>query len=309
LASPGSPADGFIVARPVGDGHSGAVLEVPDAPQLLEARLLMASAGGVLSIIARSSVEVVRAAAELEVPASVETGTEFEIDWSGPGNTGDQLMLVPTNPVLVASTVAPLEPGAYTLQYVAGLTQRVVSSRNIDLFQVLARLSAPDTTFAGEEFQVTWEGPGAPDDFLSITRPDAPDTTYESWTGSLPESPTTLTAPTEPGTWELRYVATDGTVLARCPLGVEIRPVELEAPDTVLAGTRVSVTWTGPDGPGDLIVIAPVGAPPRRILDWATTSAGSPASVAAPFDPGDFEIRYLRGSDHVVVASRPLTVR
>jgi Ca-activated chloride channel family protein len=58
----------------------------------------------------------------------------------------------------------------------------------------------------------------------------------------------------------------------------------------------VSITWTGPNGPGDYITFAPAGSPAGTYLGYAYTTGGSPASVQAPADAGDYEIRYVAGT-------------
>jgi Ca-activated chloride channel family protein len=109
--------------------------------------------------------------------------------------------------------------------------------------------------------------------------------------------------------YEIRYVrGHDGRILKRAALTVEETTPSLEAPAKVVAGSRISVRWTGPDLAGDFIAIANRGSGPYRYLDFAYTSAGSPASLAAPFRPGRFEIRYISGDSKEVLAAIPVRV-
>ena len=64
----------------------------------------------------------------------------------------------------------------------------------------------------------------------------------------------------------------------------------------------MSITWTGPNNPGDYITIVPKGLPDGQYRDYATTSNGSPLTVKAPKDAGDAEIRYMTGQGGKVLA-------
>jgi Ca-activated chloride channel family protein len=76
----------------------------------------------------------------------------------------------------------------------------------------------------------------------------------------------------------------------------------------VQVGTTFEVRWHGPDGPGDFISVAPEGSRWQRKLDWAFTSAGSPARLAAPFSRGRYEVRYISGSDSRTLETVTITV-
>jgi Ca-activated chloride channel family protein len=63
--------------------------------------------------------------------------------------------------------------------------------------------------------------------------------------------------PTEPGTYELRYVANqDRTVLASRVIEVVAVTASLMAPETAVAGSTIEVAWEGPDYANDFIAIA-----------------------------------------------------
>ncbi len=89
---------------------------------------------------------------------------------------------------------------------------------------------------------------------------------------------------------------------------VDSPPVSLSAPSRVKAGTRFDVQWTGPDRSDDFITIAPRDSRPGRKLDWSYTTTGNPLSLAAPFKPGTFEVRYVRSNPLQILASTLVTV-
>ena len=108
----------------------------------------------------------------------------------------------------------------------------------------------------------------------------------------------------------MRYVrAADGEILARQPVDVVALAISLNAPAEVDAGTRFEVEWTGTAKSGDFIAVAPFDAPRRRYLDWTYTSVGHLLTLAAPFKPGDYEVRYISGDDLEVIARVPVRVR
>jgi Ca-activated chloride channel family protein len=317
------PGSWLTRAAPVGNRPEVSLL-VPDPGRAtLEARILEGPIGGPVAVVARRPLEPVRPAVLLDLPEEAETGTPLRIGWTGPDLEGDRIELERTDPPEGGSTVclpvtdargevtisAPLEPGTYRARYLLGPIRATATVRSLNLFEILARLEVPDTVAVGERVEIRWEGPAEPHDFLALAEPGAPDEAYGPWSPAQGGSPTTLEAPPTAGTWEVRYVdGASGEILARAELVVEELAVTLDAPARVTAGTRFEVRWTGTTSPGDIVAVAPAGAPAGRILDWVATEGGSPASLAAPFSPGSFEVRYLRPASRDVLASVPLEV-
>jgi Ca-activated chloride channel family protein len=123
-------------------------------------------------------------------------------------------------------------------------------------------------------------------------------------------SPAVLTVPNTVGDYEIRYVrASDGEVLARHPLAVEAVEIAIEVPSVVEAGTRFEVAWSGTAGVGDFIAVAQHHSGPENYLDWSYTDLGSPVTLAAPFEPGIYVVRYVSGTSNEIVARRPIEVR
>ena len=207
------------------------------------------------------------------------------------------------------SVTAPMVPGDYEIRYVTGLG-RTLSQSSIEVYEVLATLSAPTELEPGEEFTVEWTGPNDPQDYLSISDPDSDHRAYISWQPTEIGSPLPLRAPQDPGQYEIRYVrSSDGALLAREPMTVTAAEVGLRFPPIVEAGTRFEVEWSGTDGRGDVIAIVGEGSNRRKYLDWSYTSLGSPLSLAAPFKPGKFEVLYISGENQEVVVRAPLKVK
>lgn len=324
LAPAASPVDMVAAAKVLLPGSRDTVLLVPDLSGPCELRAHAVDAAGHRVLAARLPLLVRPLQATVEAPERSEIGTALAVGFSGPDCPGDAVAValadapsvdaaacrpVPGDTGTLELTTPP-QPGAYEVRYLSGLTGRIVARQPLEVFEILARLQVPAAVAGGSRFETGWEGPDAPGDFLTIVRPDAPDGEYRDLVPTASGNPVTLTAPTAPGAWEVRYVdGASAATFGRSPLEVtSVQPV-LTAPETVAAGDRFEVRWSGPDAAGDFISIAPAGSPAHRHEDFAFTSLGSPASLAAPFRAGDYELRYVDGASGTVLAQRPLRVR
>jgi Ca-activated chloride channel homolog len=179
--------------------------------------------------------------------------------------------------------------------------------------EVAASLVAPAEVAGGAAFEVDWEGPNNPGDYVSVVPAGASEGHHLSRAYTGRGSPARLTAPDEPGDYEVRYV----NVLAqsaRTLVSERIRIVEAEVaasvlvPADVAAGVPFEVDWQGPNHPGDYITIAPVGAPEGHHLSRAYTGRGSPVRLTAPREPGDYEVRYVLGQGNRTLVSERVRI-
>jgi Ca-activated chloride channel family protein len=110
--------------------------------------------------------------------------------------------------------------------------------------------------------------------------------------------------------YEVRYVrGLDGAVLAKQSLEVVEEEVRIEAPPVAGPGTRFEVRVTGVPGPGDFVAVARTDAGLDDFLDFAFVDSQTTTSLAAPFEPGRYEVRYVSAAGPRIVAASPLTVR
>lgn len=178
-------------------------------------------------------------------------------------------------------------------------------------------LKSPAVVDAGAQFTIEWRGPAAPEDLIFLAPTDQPENAYPTSDrnrhNATKGSPAALTAPAEPGNYEVRYLSyANAKPLAREPLEVIAPKVELRAPQTVAAGSVLEFEWTGPDSPGDLLFIAePTMEKSKYFLSDAqrhATSGGSPAILVAPAKEGDYEIRYFSYNNGTPLVVRNLSV-
>jgi Ca-activated chloride channel family protein len=207
-------------------------VRAPDTPGSYEIRYVMAQSD---RVIARSNVSVEGVEAELDVPDTLMVETPAPIHWTGPDNPDDYISLAergsPDDAYVIyertrngnpLSMRMPEQPGSYELRYVMAQSDRVIARKPVTIVPLQALLRAPDSVEAGRGIEVEWTGPDGPDDFIAVAAPDTPADQYTSRALSRAGDPASVFAPSEPGTYELRYVwAEADSVLARRPLVVQ----------------------------------------------------------------------------------------
>ncbi|HLP00431.1 MAG TPA: VWA domain-containing protein [Opitutaceae bacterium] len=273
-------------------------------------------------VLARRAIAVVAAEVTLAAPEEIEAGAVVPIEWTGPGNAGDYLTIVPrTAPDgkyenydaaragHAARVTAPIEPGECEVRYVTGQGAKVLARRPIRIVAAAITLNAPEEAKAGGVVAIEWTGPGNSGDYLTIVPVSAADGKYANYDSARKGQPAHVTAPLEPGECEIRYMTGQGAkVLARRPIRIVATPIALVAPGRVAPGAAVAIEWTGPDNAGDYLTIVPAEAPAGTYAAYAYTRAGSPARVAAPAKAGACEVRYISGQGAKTLASRAIVV-
>jgi len=174
-----------------------------------------------------------------------------------------------------------------------------------------ATLSVPAEVTVGAEIPVSWTGPDAKGDFISLDPADAPENEYGRYQYTSKGSPLTLRAPGEPGTWVVRYHSGEKGYAVFAKATVEVVPTTatVSVPATAGIGEKIDVAWTGPNHKGDFISVDSAGAPDNRYGRYAYTSKGSPLNLVMPDEPGAYEIRYHLGArGYAVIGSAPIEV-
>ncbi len=317
-----------IIGFALPDKAAAAFAELATFENAADAESLATALQGVVADVAPAPVESTQATVTLDAPSEVEAGTAYQVRWSGEVGDNDELLLVtsgdPDDAVghsigyigpqtTMLEAVAPLEEGPYELRYRSAGS--VVARSALSVTPSPATLKVLDqAVFAGTRFDVAWTGPDGPRDYVTIVLPTAADGDYGQYEYTQAGSPLALLAPSEPGTYELRYQSDSepGVVVARTRVAVlPPKPITLEGPAAVAGGDDVVVSWTGPDAERDYITIAPADSAPGTYLDYEYTTVGSPITLTAPIKPGQYEIRYStdRSDAHGrVFAAVPLTI-
>jgi hypothetical protein len=270
------------------------------------------------------SVAVMAASGTLTAPAEAPAGSSIEVRWSDSSSAGDFISIdrpgdndsvygpnygypANTNPVVLT---VPTEPGEYLIRFHKAQDYTVVATMPLRITAVTATLDLPASVDAGAQVPIRWTGPNNPADFISIDAVGAPDREYGPYAYPQTGNTVTIQAPEEPGDYEARYhQAGSYAVIGRAALHVGGVTASLTAPASVAAGSVIPVEWTGPNGPQDYISIDPAGAPDRTYGAYAYTSTGTPVSIRAPDEAGDYLLRYHTGQSYKVLASRSITLQ
>lgn len=203
--------------------------------------------------------------------------------------------------------VAPANPAPAAIQTpgVAQPSTPAPGTKEPDEILTPATVQAPPQVAAGAGFTVTWTGPANVRDYLTLVRKDAPDDTYAAYVVLKDKAPAQMTAPVDPGDWEVRYVAARSrTVLGRAPVIVLAVGATLDAAASVTIDSPVSVVWTGPANEGDYITLVAATAPDGHHGNYTLVRQGSPLTVTAPLEAGEGELRYMTGQGAKVLGRR-----
>lgn len=261
--------------------------------------------------------------ATLNGPATVEAGSGFQVEWTGPNNPTDYVTIVPagasawtdesyfyTSGGSPGTLVAPTEAGPYALWYVSGNDDAILARVAIAVTPFQGAFAAPKSVVAGTEFKVGWKGPNGPQDYVTIVKKGAKTWTNESYFYTNDGNPGKLVAPTKPGAYQLWYVTgRQSKVKQRQNITVTPFTITLDAPDSVAPGSDIAVTWTGPNGPQDYITIVPKGSKAGTYTSYAYTASGNPVTIKAPDTAGDYELWYASDRVPGTFAKTPIAVK
>jgi len=301
--------------------HKGspATLTAPPESGEYEVRYVFGSTNRTL---AKTNLIVSPVKASVTGPQTAPAGSVINVEWTGPDYQGDYITIVlpdasPRSYLGYANTHSgnpvsfqtPDQPGQYEIRYIMNMSRTVLATARIEITAVSATVITEPSVNAGAEFQVEWTGPDNPRDYITIVPKDAPDSKYLNYAYTSSGSPVKIQAPDESGDYEVRYILDQSrTALARTSVELVSISATVEVTGEILAGQDFQVIWTGPDYPRDYITIVPKGAADSAYLNYAYTSLGSPATIKAPDEPGEYEVRYILDQSRTALKSIPVTV-
>ncbi|MDI1253030.1 hypothetical protein [Thermomonas sp.] len=98
-----------------------------------------------------------------------------------------------------------------------------------------------------------------------------------------------------------------GNARLTLPIVVELT-ASVKAPDSAAAGSKIRVTWQGPDEKNDYIAVAKPDSPGNKYENYAYTVRGNPLELLLPAGAGGYEIRYVNHKTKTVLARRAIGV-
>jgi len=305
VARPDHRANGYVNYTYTRKGNP-LKLRAPSDPGTYEVRYIL---GRGSKLLAKTTIEIRAVTAGVTASASADVATEFEVGWEGPGNKEDFISVARTdqgpgsyvnytytrkgNPLKLR---APSDPGTYEVRYILGRGSKLLAKTTIEIRAVTAGVTAPASADMATEFEVSWEGPGNKEDFISVARTDQGPGGYVNYTYTRKGNPLKVWAPSDPGTYEIRYILGRGSKLL-AKTTIEIKPVTatVNAPVSAKAGETIDIGWQGPGGKSDYISVALPDQRPGSYKGYTYTSRGNPVKLKLPKEPGIYEVRYILG--------------
>jgi len=113
--------------------------------------------------------------------------------------------------------------------------------------------------------------------------------------------------PSEPGSYFIVYRMGQGDrVLFSQQVEVANVKGQLVAPSEVAVGDDLPVGWDGPDFPRDRIALADPAT--GRTVTFARPGSGNPVMLRTEVDPGEYDLQYQLGNDHVIIARQAVRI-
>ncbi|WAC18389.1 VWA domain-containing protein [Luteolibacter sp. SL250] len=258
----------------------------------------------------------------LTAPDTVVAGSEIKITWEAETAKGDYVTIAKdkapdnvnqgfayTHDKESSTLTSLMQAGKAEIRYISGITGKILARKPVELTKFEITLKAAAEAVAGSAVSIEWTGPNHKGDFITIVPKATKDGEYEKWTYTRGNSPLNVIATSTPGDSEIRYMNEQGNiVLARHPIQIVKGAVTLKAPAEAVAGSPVSIEWTGPNNKGDFITIVPTSVKDGHYQKWSYTSDGSPTTIAATHTPGPAEIRYMNEDGNKVLFRSPIMI-
>ncbi len=274
--------------------------------------------------------------ATIEYPGTIVQDRPFTVAYDGPLAPGDQIRIAwlgtPLDEYITTvftradgspvEIMGPDELGAYELRYWHAERNAVLARVPFRVAELTPSLEAPATVQQGADVVVAWHADPAGGRTIQIAQPFAPLAAAITTVPVIRGEPTvTFTAPTRPGTYELRLLDApvgkdqppelrdndQSRVLARVTIVVEAADVSLAVDGPITAGLDFATQWMGPGGRGDEIRLA---RPQQQANEYLTSTAarGDSVTFRAPYPPGTYEVRYWSAALQDVIAVEEVNV-
>jgi subtilisin family serine protease len=181
--------------------------------------------------------------------------------------------------------------------------------------------ATPASVTAGAPVTVSWTAPAGSSlyDWIALYPTGSPNNAFVTWqyTGGATSGSFVVSAPTNSGTYEFRYLLNNGytDVVRSNIVTVGSSSYTVTATPGVLPhGATITVNWTAPSGHSvyDWIGLYLTGTANTQYVWWSYTSGGLSGTllVTAPATAGNYEFRYLLNNGFTDAAkSNPVTVQ
>jgi Ca-activated chloride channel family protein len=263
-------------------------------------------------VLSSRIVNVIPIHAKIDSPKAVVAGSHFTVDWRGPSNEYDQIRVVdPGKPKDMksqtftrlckdnkAKLLAPEKPGRYEVRYITK-TDRVLARSTIQVTRPDISLSADSSVVAGSVFSIYWQGPKNPNDQIRLVDPSTvgkDNNPYkvlgQTYTANEKQK-SELQAPEKPGHYVIQYVSAKRKVLATLKIEVVKALASFKPMNPVAAGSKVRVSWYGPNNEFDRIILVDPKHPDKMLtFTYAKINKMKWAYLEVPETPGEYQVIY-----------------
>ncbi|WP_084649799.1 vWA domain-containing protein [Stappia stellulata] len=255
-------------------------------------------------------------------PEQVTTGAAFDVSWSQTISDSDMVAIVPigadegtrnnyrrTGDASEGSLTAPADPGLYELRYILDEGKKTLATVPIEVIKAEIEISGPEQATAGAAFDVSWSQTVGGSDMVAIVPVGADEGTRNNYLRTKDKTEGRLTAPAEPGLYELRYILDEGKkTLATAPIEVVEAEIELTGPAQATTGAAFDVSWSQTVSGSDMVAIVPVGADEGTRNNYRRTKDKTEGRLIAPAEPGLYELRYILDEGKKTLATAPIEV-
>jgi hypothetical protein len=256
----------------------------------------------------------------LQLSSPQPAGKEVQVNWSGPNADKDMIAVVVkdategsyinysyTRNGSPVNLKLPDKDGDFEIRYLDGKTYKTLASIPVKLLPINATINAPKVANAGSKISLQWSGPNNQQDYITVVPKVAAEGTYNNYTYTRNGSPLTLQLPDTSGEYELRYISGQSNrTITSVPFVVNLVKASVSSNAMAQAGSKIQVTWDGPNNPQDYITIVEKGAPEGTYKNYTYTKNGSPLSLQLPDASGEFEIRYVTGQSNKTIARQAI---
>jgi len=321
----------YVTVVPMG-AEEGTYASYALVKDLMQADLTAAAEPGLYEVryvlregtrtLARKQIEVVEANVTLGAPETALTGEEVTISWTGTVNGDDYITIVPVGAdegtygtffavrdLAEQALVAPAQPGMYEVRYVLREGARTLARKPIEITEPQIALTAPETAVTGSTFTVGWDRTVNTQDYINIVPAAADEGKFGNYIVVRDDKEGELTAPSEPGLYEVRYVLREGSrTMGSKPIEIVASEVTLTVPASATTGSDFPVSWTGTVNSQDYINIVPAGADEGDFGNYFVVRDDTKGKLRAPAEPGLYEVRYVLRESSLTLARASIEI-
>jgi len=208
-----------------------AKLTAPGAVGDYELRYVHGHSG---KVIGRADLKATPVKASVKAPPSAKVAIDIDVTWQGPDNRGDYIAVVPpgqgadrrikytyTQKGSPLKLRMPSDPGTYDVIYLMRQGKTILARTSIQIQPAGASVQAPATAAAASLIEVTWQGPNNQMDYIAVVPPGQGADRRIKYTYTKKGSPLKLRMPSDPGTYDVIYLMSQGKkVLARTSIEI-----------------------------------------------------------------------------------------